>query len=174
MNKLFAYFFLICLVFACHNKPEQMIFPENLEIIHQGNPPCPDCNEKAVFYVNMAKASTYLFTDNIVNWKDFAATYPDLSVSVYLGGEGKDGKNSPQQLRSFFEKQDFPYPVYLDPEDDFFETNQLDKIDVTYKTVLHFLVEGNRIVDLYNFGMPNDRVGQLEEHFGMKPVGSEE
>lgn len=174
MNKLLAYFFLSCLVLSCHSAPEQMIFPENLEIIHQGNPPCPDCEEKAVFYLNIAERSTYLFTDNIVNWKDFAASYPNLSVSVYLGGEGKDGKNSPEQIRSFFKKRDFPYPVYLDPENEFFEVNQLDYIDLDNKFVLHFLVEGNRILELYNFGMPNDRVGQLEEHFGMKPIESEE
>lgn len=169
MNKVLICFFLFCLLFACQKKPEKMIFPDNLEIIHQGNPPCPDCNEKAVFYVNIAKSSTYLFTDNILNWKDFAASYPDLSVIVYLGGEGKDGKNSPDQLRSFFKRQDFPYPVYLDPEDQFFQINQLDNVDLEYKTVLHFLVEENQILDLYEFGDPNYRVSQLENYFGIKP-----
>lgn len=170
MNRLLAYFFLIIIALSCHSKQEQMIFPENLGIIHQGNPPCPDCREKAVLYLNISKLSLYLFTDNIVEWKDFSASYPDLSVVVYLGGKGKNGKNSPEQLQTFFEKQDFPYSVYLDPEDEFFEVNKLDTIDLDNKALLSFLVEGNRILDLYEIGMPNYRVSQLEEHFGMKPI----
>ncbi|WP_297335787.1 hypothetical protein [Algoriphagus sp.] len=174
MNKLLAYFFLSCLVLSCHSAPEQMIFPENLEIIHQGNPPCLDCEEKAIIYLNYSKLSLYIFTDNIVKWKDFAASYPELSVRVYLAGEWKDGKRSPEEIRSFFEKRDFPYPVYLDPKDEFFEINQLKYVELENKGLLSFLVEGNRILEQYNLGMPNDRVGQLEEHFGMKPIESEE
>jgi hypothetical protein len=174
MNRLLNYFALIFLAFACKGKPDRMIFPKDLEMIHKGNPPCPNCNSKIIGYLNISKLSLYPFTDNILNWKEFAASYPNLSISIYLGGEGKDGKNSPGQISSFFERRDFPYPVYLDSEDRFFEQNHLENVPFDNKSNLFFLVQGDLILDFYEFGIPNLRESQLEEHFGMKPEGREE
>ncbi|TFV93596.1 hypothetical protein E4S40_15240 [Algoriphagus kandeliae] len=169
MNRLFIYFALIFLAYACQSKPEQMIFPENVEIIHQGNPPCPTCESKIVAYLSLSERSLYPFTDNIVNWKEFADSYPDLSVIIFLGGKAKDENNSKEKVISFFRKRDFPYPVYLDPEDTFFKMNHLENVPFDNKSNLFFLVQGNQILDFYEFGIPNLRESQLEQHFRMKP-----
>ncbi|WP_157366946.1 TlpA family protein disulfide reductase [Algoriphagus vanfongensis] len=171
MNRIIVCLFILCFsTFGCNSKTEEMIFPENLELIHPGNRPCSACEAKVISYLNITERSLYIFSDNIVDWQEFADSYPDLSLVIYLGGKGKDAERSPEQIQSFFEKRNFPYPVYLDPEDQFFEVNHLDTVPLDNKTTLFFLLRGNEVLDLYEFGIPILRASQLEEHFGMQAI----
>lgn len=163
-------FFLTLLFLGCKEANTEIIYPSDLEALYLGKESCKNCKGTVVFYLDGTKHSLYAFTDNTVNWKEYALVYPEIEFKIFLGNKIPKGYNSLSEVKDFFLKQDFPYTIYWDPENKFYECNRLDFVPYENKTFQIYLVAENKILSQYQFGMPSLRQSQLLEYFNVSPV----
>lgn len=161
----------LMLSFSCKDDPvEVMEFPADFEVVNDGDSTleiCLDCENKLVFYLDIAERSLYTFSDNILDWKAFSEEYPHVSVIVYLSGiDEKKGKTK-EKMEAYLEYNKFPYQVFLDPDYQFYKINNLDNsFFKNNKGHQAFWVKGNEILSPANIGIPKARKEELERFFG--------
>jgi hypothetical protein len=158
--------------FSCKEKePARTLeFPDDLEVINEGDSTieiCVSCENKLVFYLDIAQWSLYTFSDKILDWKAFSKEYPHVSVIIYLSGIDKKKGKTKEKMEAYLEYFKFPYQVYLDPTYQFYELNNLEnsffKIN---KGDQVYYVKGNEILSPANIGMPKARKEELDLYFG--------
>jgi hypothetical protein len=168
--RVYRLFFLAILLFGCSEEVTEISFLSGIKSIYSGKESCTDCKGTVVFYLDGTKHSLYAFTDNTVNWKDYSLAYPTIDVKIYLGNRLPKGYSSISQVKEFFIERDFPYSIYWDPENIFYEYNRLDYVQYENKTFQIYLVEKNKILSDYQFGIPSLRKSQLLEFFDVSPL----
>jgi hypothetical protein len=166
--------FIAFIFFGCSEPVNitNLTFPSDIEMVYDRKEPCFNCDGDIIFYLDGTKHSLYVFTNATIHWQKFAQEYPELDVKIYLANKLPKGNNSLSEVITFFEKTDFPYRVYWDPGNIFYETNKLDNVPNENKTFQIYLVKENQVLCSHDFGIPSLREKQLEQHFGMKPVRS--
>jgi len=171
--KLLIFFTPLLLViglFSCDSQPAgQMIFPEGLERFNSDLPAKQvnlEMENKLVFYLDISERSLYLFSSNMTDWEDFALQHPDLSVLIYLSGVDPKGQKTKEKMEEYLKSNQFPFEVFLDPEYQLYDLNELDSIPHENKTLQIYYVKGNQILGPSNFGIPNIREEELERFFG--------
>ncbi len=162
---------ILMLSFSCTDDPAiVMVFPGDFEVINDGDSTleiCIDCENKLVFYLDIAERSLYTFSDNILDWKSFSKEYPHVSVIVYLSGIDKKKGKTKEKMEAYLEYFNFPYQVFLDPDYEFYKLNNLENsFFKNNKGDQVFYVKGNAILSPANIGMPNARKEELERFFG--------
>jgi hypothetical protein len=162
---------ILVLSFSCTGEPVKVMeFPNDFEVINDGDSTleiCIECENKLVFYLDIAERSLYTFTDNILDWKAFSKEYPHVSVIVYLSGTDKKGKKTKEKMEAYLRNFGFPYQVFLDPEYQFYKVNNLENsFFKNNKGDQVFYVKGNEILGPANIGMPEARKEELDRYFG--------
>lgn len=124
---------------SCSNSNEEMVFPEGLQIVSLNDsipfdPEWYNSEYKIVTYLRGAFPLTS-------NWADPIEEFPEIAFLFYV--KAKDSTFLKKQL------EEFRYfgPVIHDPEDRFFESNRLDKLDTPHNFII-LAVKDNIIVDI--------------------------
>jgi hypothetical protein len=170
INKVFRLFFFAFLFIGCSEDVTEISFPSDIETIYSGKELCVDCKGTVVLYLDGTRHSLHVFTDNSFNWTEYSLAYPIIDFKIYLGNKLPKGYSSLSEVKDFFIKREFPYSIYWDPENIFFESNRLEYVEYENKTFQIYLVSENKILSDYDIGFPSLRKSQLLEFFDVSPL----
>lgn len=146
MKNLFNFSFLSFLVFtlfSCEKIDSELVFPENLETINLHDGDIDYENPMKVIVFLDRSLTGYYPLEPIFKWDEtFNEKNPDVQVVVYLGNVFPEEK-----VQEKLDKLKFNYPVILDPQNLFYQSNNLDTIPWDNKRILGLLVRDKKVID---------------------------
>ncbi len=148
----------LLLLVSCTEKPQKMVFPEDVEILSLGNDTSLidlNAENKVVVFHDFAISSFFAFSRQF-NWKEYRSNYPEISFLFYFSGKYK------RHLESELTALEFPYPVIFDPEYRFYKENNLDSIKSEYRNLFSFRVKNDFSIGPAQIGIPEVMKKQLE------------
>lgn len=152
MKSSFKYSFLFLLIlplFSCGKIESELVFPENLHTInlHNGNIDY-ETPIKVIFYLDRGLTGYYPLKP-IFKWDEtFKEKNPDVQLIIYLGNV-----NPEENIQETLDELNFNYPVILDPENLFYESNKLDTIPWGTTRIIGLLVRDKKVIDYAQVGM---------------------
>ncbi|MBN7810328.1 hypothetical protein J0A68_05125 [Algoriphagus sp. H41] len=167
----FLIFSLLLAASACNSKehPQTLQLPEGLELINQRQGTkeiCHSCEKKIVLYHDMTLSSFYFLKMSQELWIDLAEEHPEISVILYSYGENKEKGRTKESIESYLHEISFPYQVYYDKENEFYELNELEKIPYKWKAIQSYMVLDGKVLGRSEFGIPELFAQNINEHFG--------
>jgi hypothetical protein len=156
MNKFWIFLFLS--LFACEQKGlEKILIPEGLEVLQANENVkklCLTCFKKLVVYLNIKKNSIYLFEINPGFWVDLLENHPELSVIIVITGQDPVKKRDRAYVIQGLEKTNFPFEVLYDPENKFYELNNLKSSKYPESGLQAFFVKDQDFFGTAEIGIP--------------------
>jgi hypothetical protein len=148
----------IGVVIGCKSKEEKMDFPKDLELLNiqsTNDSICFSCVHQVVVYHNFDEASLFAFSDQLL-WAEIKEQFPEVGFIFYFSG--KDQQKLDQELKEL----KFPYPVFHDPNFDFYRKNKLDTINTKYNVQYAFHVRDEFYLNRAQIGMKEDFIKELK------------
>lgn len=159
--------FLSCF-FGCKEKSERetIRIPEGLEVVGYGENSkelCLSCPKKMIVYLNLEINSMLLFGLQPDFWTEMRDKYPEIGVVCVIAGQNTEKKRNRAYVIRSLEEARFPFQVIYDPENMFFETNEL-KPGINPKSSLQtFFTKNDEFFSSPEIGVPELYKLRLEE-----------
>lgn len=116
-----------------------------------------------IVYLNLEINSMLLFGLQPDFWTDLQDNYPELGVVCVIAGQNPEKKRDRDYVIQSLEQVQFPFQVIYDPENKFFETNEL-KPGINPKSSLQtFFTKNDEFFSSPEIGVPELYKLRLEE-----------
>ena len=168
MRQFLIYLAFMGFFLGCQEKTgiEKIRIPEGLETVGYGENSkelCLSCSKKLIVYLNLEINSMHLFGMNPDFWTDMRDKYPEIGVVCVVAGQNDEKKRDRNYVIQSLEQARFPFQVLYDPENRFFEINEL-KPGINLKSSIQTFFTND---DLYfsspEIGIPELYQKQLED-----------
>jgi hypothetical protein len=159
--------FMSCF-FSCRENTEisKIIIPDGLEQIGKGENSkeiCLKCSKKLIIYLNLEINSMHLLGINPDFWNDLRNKHPKLGIVCIIAGRNLEKKRDRNYIIKSLKESKFPFQVIYDPENKFFEMNNLQPGKNPKSSIQTFLTSSDEFILSPEIGIPELFEEQFKE-----------